>query len=134
VALAHSQPPRVPFASSPDAWAAEAAQFLDVEVEEFAWMIAFVANDRGSQFQIGQTLQAVAAEDAGDGGLGDADHGEDLSVGTALATQSDDVRLDFGSGLARLPVRDRRAVVELGGEASGFRACEPFMERFSVTW
>jgi hypothetical protein len=30
-------------------------------------------------------MEAVAAQNAGDGGLGDCDHGEDLGVGAALA-------------------------------------------------
>lgn len=53
------------------------------------------------------------------------DHGEDLGVGAALATQGNDVRLQFGFGSARLTMRNRRLVVELRGKARLASALEP---------
>jgi hypothetical protein len=78
--IAHSA-----IACGADARTAEAAQFLDVEMEELAWVSVFIADDGRSRFQSGQTVEAVAAQNPRDGGLGDLDHGEDLGVGAALA-------------------------------------------------
>ena len=100
-------------AGGANAWTIEAAQFFDIEVEELAWVSALVTDHRRRRLKRGQTVEAVAAQDPRDGGLGDADHGEDLGVGAALATQGDDVRLQFGFGSAWLPMRDRRVVFEL---------------------
>lgn len=72
-------------AGGTDAWATEAAQFLDIEVEELAWVSALVTDHRRRRLKSGEAVEAVAAQDPRDGGLGDADHGEDLGVGAALA-------------------------------------------------
>lgn len=102
-----------PIAGGTNAWATEAAQLLDVEVEELAWVSALVTEHRRWRLKSGETVEAVAPQDPRDGGLGDSDHGEDLGVGAALATQGNDVRLQFGFGSARLTMRNRRLVVEL---------------------
>ena len=48
------------------AWALEAAQLLDVEVEEVAWVGVFAADDRRRRrIEGGQAVEAVALEDAG---------------------------------------------------------------------
>jgi len=114
-----------PITGGADSRTAEAAQFLNVEMEELAWVSAFVANHRRSRFQSCQPLQAVTAKDAGNGGLGDADHGEDLSVRAPLTAQGEDVCLELGSGFARLAAWDRGAIVELRGEARLLGALEP---------
>ena len=93
-------------AGGANAWAKEAAEFFDIQVEELAWVSVLVADHRRRRLKSAETVEAVAAEDSRDGGLGDSDHGEDLGVGAALATESDNVRLQFGFGSARLPVRD----------------------------
>jgi hypothetical protein len=71
-------------AGGANARATEAAQFLDVEMEQLAWVGVFIAGDHRARLQSGETMEAVAAQNAGDGGLGDCDHGEDLGVGAAL--------------------------------------------------
>jgi len=96
-----------------NAWHREAAEFFDVQMEEFAWVVTFVADDGRARLQSRETVEAVPAEDPGDGGLGNRDHGEDLGVGATLAAQGDDVRFDFGFSSARLSVRDGRVVMEL---------------------
>ena len=60
-------------AGGADPWATEAAELFDVEVEELAWKGAFVAEDGRFGIQSGETMEAVAAQDTRDGGLGDAD-------------------------------------------------------------
>ena len=113
-------------AGGADAWALEAAQLLDVEVEEVAGSIAFVADDRGlGRLQSSEALQAMTAQDAGEGGLGDGEHHLDLSVGTALAAQLQDLGLELRRGLERLMPRSRRVVVEAGWEALRFGASQP---------
>jgi hypothetical protein len=96
-----------------DAGTCEAAQLLDVEVEEFARVSAFVALwGRLWAIERGEAVEAVSAQDARDGGLGDVEHGEDLSVGTALTTQSQDVSDEFGTGPAGLMAWGRGTIVE----------------------
>ena len=117
-------------AGGADAGALEAAELLDVEVEEFAGMSVFVANDgRLGRFERVQTLELVAAQDAGEGGLGDGQEGEDLSVGAPLAAQGEDVGFEPGAGFTGLMERDRRAVLELQREAGLVRALEPAPDR-----
>lgn len=71
-----------------DARLGEAAEFLDVEVKEVAWMIAFVADGRGFwRFEGGEAVEAVAAENARKCGGGNWDDGADLGVGAAVAAE-----------------------------------------------
>jgi hypothetical protein len=60
-------------AGGTDAGACEAAQFLDVEVKELAGMSALVAQ-RGRLWRLesSEAMEAVAAENAGESGFGDA--------------------------------------------------------------
>jgi hypothetical protein len=113
-------------AGGADAGPREAAQFLDVEMKEFARVSALVALWRSlGAFERGEAMKAVLAQDAGDGGLGDVEDGEDLGVGPALTTQSKDVGDQAGTGAAGLAVRNRGEVLKLGGEALGASARLP---------
>lgn len=81
----------------------EAAQLLDVEVEEVAWGLAFVAQDgRFGRFERGEAIEVMTAQDAGKSSLGDGENHPDLSVGAALAAQNEDLGFELGAGLARL--------------------------------
>ena len=113
-------------AGGADAWAGEAAQLLDVQVEEVAGVLVLVALGRGFWwFERSETVEAVAAQDAGEGGLGDGEDHADLSVGTAFAAQGEDLGFKSGAGLARLAERDRGAVGETHWEAELPGASEP---------
>ena len=58
-------------AGGADARAREAAQLLDVEVEKFAWEVAFVALDgRLGRLQSREPVEPMATEHAREGGLG----------------------------------------------------------------
>jgi len=70
-------------------------------------------------------MQAVAAQDPGDGRLGDAQHGEDLGVGAALSTQAQDACDQPGVDLAGLMPRDAGAVVKAGRKLSLNSALKP---------
>jgi hypothetical protein len=80
---------------------------LKLEVKEFAGMVAFVADGwRFGRLQIGQAVETVAAQDAGECGEGDLrQHGADLGVGAPGATQLQDLRFEDCGGLARLTPR-----------------------------
>jgi hypothetical protein len=109
-----------------DARACEAAQFLDVEVEEFARKVTFVALDgRLWRFERGEAIEAVAPEHAREGGLGDGEHHPDLSVGTAGTTKGDDLSFERRAGLARLALRSRRAIVKALRKARRAGASQP---------
>ena len=78
------------------AWAKKAPELLDVEVEEFAGSGAFVApRGRFGRIERGEPIEAMTAQDAGEGGLGDRENHHDLSVGASLAAQSNDLGFEL---------------------------------------
>jgi len=105
-------------AGGADTGMAEAAELLDVEVEELAGEVAFVTlGGRFGRFESGETIEMMAAQDAGESGLGDGQDHQDLSVGTALAAEGEDLSFELGAGLARLGKRPRGVIVQALGEA-----------------
>ena len=66
----------------------EAAELLNIEMDEFARGFPLVADDRrrGGIERL-QEIDAVAPEDPPDGGLGDRHQHDDLGIGAALAAQ-----------------------------------------------
>jgi hypothetical protein len=108
------------------AWAMEAAELLDVEVEEVAWGRAFVAQGgRFGRFERGEAIEVMTAQDAGERGLGDWEDHHDLSVGASLAAQSEDLGFELGTGFARLGKRPGGTIVQALGEAGLLGAGEP---------
>src|SRR5207253_1655745 len=106
----------------------QAAQLLDVQVKEFSRSSTFVAlNGRFWSFERREPLEAVAAQDAGNGGLGGRplQHQEDLRVGAALPAQGKDVSFELGSGSARLPLWDGGTILKLRGKARFTGAGKP---------
>jgi hypothetical protein len=121
VAIAHRA-----IAGGTDAGAREAAQLLDVEVKEFARVIAFVADDwRFWRFEGREAVETVAAQNAREGCFGDWQKREDLSVGAALTTQFEDAGFELATGFARLMVRDRRAILQARRKAGLPGTSEP---------
>jgi hypothetical protein len=113
-------------AGGPNARAGEAAQLLDVEVEKIAGRVAFVADGRRlGRFESREAMEAVAAQHAGQGGLGDGENHEDLGIGAALAAQGEDAGLELLAGFAGLAERHRGVVFEAAGKASRFGASQP---------
>ena len=91
-----------------DTWAREAAELLDIEVEELAGVVAFVTpGGRFGRFQGREAVEVMATQDAGEGGLGDRENHQDLGIGTALAAQSEDLGFELGADLPRLRKRPR---------------------------
>ena len=108
------------------AWAMKAAELLDVEVEEFAGRGAFVAQRwRFGRIEKREAIEVMAAQDAGESGLGDWEDHSDLSVGASLAAQSEDLGFELGSSLAGLMMRHRRTVDQASGKAALFGASQP---------
>jgi len=70
-------------------------------------------------------MEPVTAQDAGQGGLGNGEHHLDLGVGTALATQSEDLGFEIGAGLARLAKGSRGTIREALREAGCLGASKP---------
>jgi hypothetical protein len=61
-------------------------------------------------------VEAVATQDAGEGGLGDGQDHADRSVGTAFAAQGEDLGFELSRSFAGLAVRDRGTILEALGE------------------
>lgn len=120
-------PPRLPRAIAGDAMAdaIEAAEFLDVEMDHVAGMVALIAADRLRRIEIAQARQARAPQDAADGGGRELQHLCDLAAGSTFPAQRD-------GGLDRRwrreptqAVRPRRAVTQ-SFSPLGFEAGDPF--------
>jgi hypothetical protein len=110
----------------PDARTCETAQFLDVEVEEFAGRGAFVAHDRRlGRIEGSEAIEPVTAQDPGEGGLGDRQHHHDLGIGTTGAAQGDDLGFESVRSFAGLALGSRRVIVKAGRKAGHFGASQP---------
>ena len=109
--------------------AVEAAELFDIDVDQFAGMLAFVAANRRGGFERLDAVEAETPEDAADRGRRDADCSCDLLARPALAAQGFDGR---GSGCRRRPVE----VMGPGGaimqavHAFGLKARHPLVHRF----
>lgn len=104
--------------SSAHAGALKTAQFLDVEVNEFAGPSTLVALWRSlGRLQSRETMKSVTAQNARDGSFGGIEHGEDLRVGATLSAQGQNVSFEPRSGSTRLALGNRGAVLELGWKA-----------------
>jgi hypothetical protein len=113
-----------------DARTRKAAQFLDVQVKQLAGSSAFVSlNRRFWRLQSGKSMQAMTAQDARDGRLGDLKHGKDLSVGATLPAQGKNVSFKLGAAPARLALGNRGTIRELGGEAALLCPLKPATNR-----
>ncbi len=62
---------------------ADASKLLDVEVDQFAWMVALIAPDRLCRLEGRQLVEAEPPQDATDGRRRHADLGGDLLGGVA---------------------------------------------------
>ena len=113
-----------------DSWASEAAELLDIEVEELAGVVAFVTpGGRFGRFQGREAVEVMAAQDAGEGGLGDRQNHQDLGIGTALAAQGEDLGFELGADLPRLGKRPRGVIVQALREPGLLGASEPAPNR-----
>jgi hypothetical protein len=114
-----------------NAWLEEAAQLFNIKMKELAWGGAFVTeNRRLGRIERTQAIEAVALEDTGKGSFRDGKDHEDLSIGTALSAEGDDLGFELGGGFAWLAKRSGGAILEALGEASDLSALEPFADGF----
>ena len=91
--LAARAPVALPSALSSDAMAdaVDPAEFLDVDMDELARMLALVAAHRLGGLESGQAIEAEALENAADGGGGHTNLEGDLLAGQPLAAQGFDL-------------------------------------------
>ena len=82
-----------PITCDAEAWAMDAGQLLDVDVEEIAGMGPLVTDDGGSRDQIAPATQVSPAQDARDGGAGQAGTLGDVEARELLLAQGDDLLL-----------------------------------------
>ena len=92
----------------------EASELLDVEMQQVAGGSMFVATQGWSRFEIADTTEAFAAQDAADGGGREADDLGDVSAGPTLTTQRNDALDEGPRGPSRAAVRSRGTIVQTG--------------------
>ena len=83
----------------------------------------FVAEHGRGRFEIADTTEAFAAQDAADGGGREADSLGDVSAGPTLAAQSEDALDEGPRGPSRAAVRSRRTIVQTGDALAAWRGC-----------
>ena len=83
----------------------EAAEFLDVDVDELAGVFAFVAAHRLGRIEVTHTREPGLAQDAADGCRRQAQVFGDLLAAQALAAQGDDLLDHIGGRGAGHTVR-----------------------------
>lgn len=94
-------------ARSADTRLEEAAELLDVEVDELTWGFPLVSDDRGRCWiECFEEVDAVAFQDPPDGGLGDRNQHDDLSIGAPLPAQSHHVAFEARRRPTRLAFGD----------------------------
>ena len=81
----------LPVAGDAMADALEAAELLDVDVDQLARLLPLVAADRLGRLERRDAIEAEALEDAADGRRRDAQFGGDLLAGPALTAQGLDL-------------------------------------------
>lgn len=67
---------------------ADAAELLDIEMDEFAWVLALITLDRFGGLQGTKLVGPPPFEDAADGGRRNTNFNCDLFAGVALAAQA----------------------------------------------
>ena len=118
-------------AGGADAWLEKTAKLFNIKMKELAWSGAFVAQSgRPGRVEGGEAIETMAAQDAGKSGLGDRQSQEDLSVGTALTSESQDLIFQERRSLAWLAKGDGRAIIEAPREVGLLGAFEPFADGF----
>ena len=89
-------------------------------------MIVFVTQRRRFwRLEGSEAVEPVAAEHAGEGGLGDGEDHADLGVGTTLAAQLQELGFEGSRSLEGLAKRSRRTIGQALREALLFGASEP---------
>jgi len=118
-------------ACSANAWLEKAAKLFNIKMKELAWRGAFVAHNwRLRRIESSQAIEAMALEDAREGGFGDGKDHEDLSVGTALAAESQDLSFELGWSFAWLAQRPRGTIIQTLGGTGLLGALEPLADGF----
>jgi len=107
------------------------AKLFNIKVKEFARGSAFVTDDgRLGRIEGGEAVEAMALEDAGEGSFGEGQDHEDLSVGTALAAEGEDLVFELGRRLAGLAQGDGGTILQTQRRAGELGTLEPFADGF----
>src|SRR5215212_3710611 len=107
----------------------EAAELFDIDVDQFAGMLAFVAADRRGGFERLDAVEVEAPEDAADRSRRDADGSCDVLTRPALAAQGFDGR-DRGCRRRPVEVMGPGGAILQAFHAFGLEARHPLVHRF----
>jgi len=92
------------------AHSSDAAELLDIDVDELSRMVSLVADDGFFGIEVLESGDPVANEDAVDGSSRESDAISDLSGGIASTPQAQDLLHPIGMGFARHAMRSRGAI------------------------
>lgn len=90
--------------------ASDAAEFLDVDVDELSRMVSLIAHDGFFGIEVFESGDPVASQDAVDCGGRESDASSDLSGGIASTPQAQNLLHPIGMGFARHAMRSRAAI------------------------
>ena len=118
-------------AGGADAGLEKAAKLFNIKMKQLAGSGALVTKDgRLGRIESRQAIEAMALEDAGKGSFGDGKNHEDLGVGTALATEGEDLGFELGRRLARLASGDGGTILQPVRRAGELGTDEPLADGF----
>ena len=109
----------------------EAAELLDVDVDQLARLVALVVAHRLGRFEISDAAQTKSALHAADGGGRDGEVTGDQCSGQTLPTQGHDGCLGRDRGRTVQAVRPQRTILQPGG-SFGLEAGHPLAHRLGA--
>jgi len=97
-------------AVDPMSHASDAAEFLDVDVDELSGMVSLITDDGFFGIEVFESGDPVASQDAVDCGRRESDAGRDLSGGIASTAQAQDLLYPVGMGFTGHAMRSAAAI------------------------
>ncbi len=101
----------------------DASQALDIEVDQVAGMLVFIAQHRWRRVEGTKAVQSQAAQDAADGGSAEGQFSRNAPAIPAQMAQLFDPGDNRWTGLPRRTVRARRAIPQIGDSMLAIAAC-----------
>jgi hypothetical protein len=109
------------------AWADNAGELLNIEVEEVTRSVTLVTHGGRRRFESGETMETMAAKNAADGGFRELGKAGDLKARQLVAAEREHASHAERMGGGRRRRRFGRAISQ-SGQAFGLEASEPLVD------